>query len=428
MFFDARAAKLLQPGAHLVVDGCPGLRLEASASRRTWTYRYKAADGRMKQQRLGQWPAMALPAAVAAWQALRDARAQGVDPVAQRKAERASAALARAGHGTVRALVQAYINDHILPTRAPAGAVAAQRALHALLDAHPAFAAMAPRDVSRTLAYDLLAGMRDRPTMAAKLRSLLGAAWEQAQDAGRLDAEASNWWRLVLRGKLKSKGKVMAGQHVGQQRRVLSVDEVAALLHWLPHMHQLAQDCVVMHLWTVTRGAEFLAMRPEHVAQERDGWWWTVPKALTKNARKAEAVDLRVPLFGRALAVVLRRLQAVGPAGWLFATADGSRYLQKEFSTYIYDLQPYSAKMARRQADEAAGARPMLPVVNWSPHKLRATARTLLASLGCSNEVGEAIVGHLPGEMVATYNAYTYDKERRVWLGRLSEYLEGLAR
>ena len=30
MFFDPRAAKALQPGQHLVVVGCPGLRLVAS--------------------------------------------------------------------------------------------------------------------------------------------------------------------------------------------------------------------------------------------------------------------------------------------------------------------------------------------------------------------------------------------------------------
>jgi hypothetical protein len=31
MFFDPRAAKLLADGEHLVVGGCPGLRIEATA-------------------------------------------------------------------------------------------------------------------------------------------------------------------------------------------------------------------------------------------------------------------------------------------------------------------------------------------------------------------------------------------------------------
>ena len=33
MHFDARAAKALQPGAHLTIDGCPGLCFEATQAR-----------------------------------------------------------------------------------------------------------------------------------------------------------------------------------------------------------------------------------------------------------------------------------------------------------------------------------------------------------------------------------------------------------
>ena len=42
MHFDARVAKLLKPGEHLLVSGCPGLRLDVSVSRKTWTYRVDA--------------------------------------------------------------------------------------------------------------------------------------------------------------------------------------------------------------------------------------------------------------------------------------------------------------------------------------------------------------------------------------------------
>ena len=81
MFFDARAAKLLKPGEHLAVDGCPGLRLLASATRRTWTYRYRApADNKLKQLVLSHWPAMPVQAAAAEWDKLRGQRAAGTDP------------------------------------------------------------------------------------------------------------------------------------------------------------------------------------------------------------------------------------------------------------------------------------------------------------------------------------------------------------
>jgi hypothetical protein len=43
--------------------------------------------------------------------------------------------------------------------------------------------------------------------------------------------------------------------------------------------------------------------------------------------------------------------------------------------------------------------------------------------LGCSNEFGEAILGHKPAEVLGSYNLHTYDREKRLWLVRLGERL-----
>jgi len=81
VYFDARAAKLLQPGNHIVIDGCPGLRLVASTAGRAWIYRYQSTGvDRMRQIKLGQWPAMPASAAAARWQELKALRESGVDP------------------------------------------------------------------------------------------------------------------------------------------------------------------------------------------------------------------------------------------------------------------------------------------------------------------------------------------------------------
>ena len=225
-----------------------------------------------------------------------------------------------------------------------------------------------------------------------------------------------------MQGKLKSKGKVMGGKHVGQSRRALRNEEIAALLGWLGNMHQIGRDAVVMYLWTCARGSEIFAMRPEHVTKEGAVLWWTVPKELTKNARFADAVDLRVPLFGRARQVVERRLASVGRSGFLFENGNGEQYTQHAFSTYIYDLQPYSPK-AKRRGSRATD----LPVTNWTPHNLRRTGRTLLAALGCPREIAEAVVGHMPPAIEATYNVHSYDAERVEWLRRLDAHLASLA-
>ncbi|CAN7458769.1 tyrosine-type recombinase/integrase [Variovorax paradoxus] len=426
MFFDVRAAKQLQPGEHLVVDGCEGLRLVASASKMTWTYRYKSpASGLMKQTAIGPYPKMRASEAAAVWETLRAKRAEGVDPKEYLRQQRKPAAPppAAAEVFTVRRLVQDYITHHIEHERKAAGATAARRALEKLLEEEPEFAEMLATGVTRSTCFNILEARKATPTAAQKLRSMLGAAWARALDAGRIDEDVPNWWPTLMKGKLKSKGKIVGGEHQGQQRRVLRDDEVGALLNWLPNMHELGRDVTVMYLWTNARGVEICGMRPEFITKESDGWWWTVPKAMTKNARFANAVDLRVPLIGRALEIVQRRIKALGNSGLLFEDARGEQYTQHDFSTYIYHLQPYSAKVARREGDGL-----VLPVTHWTPHNLRRTSRTVLAALGCPREIAEAILGHLPPVIEGTYNSHTYDAERRLWLTRLAKHLERLAR
>lgn len=403
MFFDARKAKLLKAGEHLLIDGCQGLRLVATESTRTWVYRYKAGD-KMKQARLGHWPAVSVQVAAARWQAMRDAKEAGQDPKAlvKRPAKPTPAAY------TVRALVDDYIAGH-LPNRSEASAEAARRALERLLVEDGDLARMPAKELTRARAFAVIEARKDYPTAAAKLKSLMAAAWDYAHDSGKL--EAVNWWREVMRGRLKTKGKIVGGEHVGPTRRALSLDEVRTLLKWSENMHEHGRDMLILYLWTCTRGNEIAGMTGYHITQERGQWWWTIPSSQTKNAGNPHAVDLRVPLFGMALEVVQRRQCD----GLLFGG-----YTQHSFSTYVYDLQPYSVK------SKARPERLTLPVTHWTPHNLRRTSRTLLASMGCPDEVGEAILGHMPATIVATYNRATYDAERVTWLGRLAELLAQL--
>ena len=83
-----------------------------------------------------------------------------------------------------------------------------------------------------------------------------------------------------------------------------------------------------------------------------------------------------------------------------------------------------ATRLTKAAAREGEGL--VLPVTKWTPHDLRRTARTLLASIGCPNEVAEAIMGHMPADIVGTYNLHSYDSERRHWLTLLSQRLESL--
>jgi len=406
----------------MVVDGCPGLRLVATQSLKTWTYRYKDNAGRMKQVRIGQWPRMPVHAAATAWQALRDQRESGIDPSAERKAARQAAKVDPPTVYTVRRLVQDFEEGHLRQSRKIKGFEAAENMFNRIFESIPEFADKPAEAVSRADAFEVLESRKATPTSAQKLRSLLGSAWDYALDSGRLTGDTPNWWRQVQRGRLKSKGKIIGGEHQGQTRRVLNPEEIARLLAWLPNMHVCGRDLVLMHLWTATRGAEILSMQPEHITQTGQQWWWTVPKSLTKNANVAQAVDLRVPLFGQALAVVQRRMASIGSSGLMWEDTKGKAYCQHDFSTYIYNLQPYSPKVTERQSTGGL----VLPVTHWTPHNLRRTASTMLSSLGCIKEYREAILGHVQPGVEGVYNAYTYDAERVEWLKRLSDRMQSL--
>lgn len=426
MPFDARAAKLLQPGEHLtILPEHPGLRIEASTTRRSWTYRYKSpVDGGMRQIKIGEWPAMGYPAAATEWERLRAERDAGKDLSLQkrtaRRQAREEAVAEAAGPYTVHHLVQDYLEGHIDVHRKPKG----RKEVRRLLELHTESIATRPAALLiRSEAFDLLKAMEDRPVIAGQVRQELGAAWDYGLDSGRLPDNTPNWWRQIMRGKLRSKGKKIQGEHVGATKRVLSEQEIGQLINWLPNFSKVVADALTLYLWTGTRGAEIMAIEATEIAEEPTGWWWTIPKAKTKNARHAGATDLRVPLVGRAKSIVLRRAEQARllKERYLFFSPGASGYVeQKTIQATVYTHQPYSRTRYGKNPAR-------LTVTHWAPHDLRRSARTLLASMGCPSEVAESVLGHMLPGVQGVYNRHSYDAERLEWLTRLAARLEALA-
>ncbi len=419
MRFDARAAKQMQPGTHMTIDGCPGLRLEASASRRSWTYRYKSpVDGRMRQTKIGEWPALSLAAAMGEWEKLRSGRDAGSDPaLAKRQQARpVVGVMVQDQAPTVREVCRAYLIGHVERNRKSKGAKETRRTFDTMLGD---FGDRVAEAVTRAQAFALLESHAHIPVQARRLRQELGAAWDYALDANTLPEATPNWWRQIMRGRLRSTGKRIEGESTGTKKRVLSNIETGRLINWLPNFSRAVKDAVTMYLWTATRGAEICAMTGSEILVEEDGAWWVIPKAKTKNARHADATDLRVPLVGRADEIVRRRKARYGD-GYLFPSTTGRHMEQNVVQTGVWTHQPYST--TRPEQD-----RPRLTVTHWAPHDLRRTARTMLAALGCPFEVGEAITGHMLPGVAGVYNLHKYDSERRHWLTLLDARLEELA-
>jgi integrase len=422
MPFDARAAKLLQPGQHLTISEHPGLRLVATTARRSWVYRYKSpVDGGMRRVKLGEWPSMSYPLAALKWEEKRGERDAGVDPsLRKRAAKREAEALANGdapGVYKVRNVIEDYLSGHIDLHRKPKGRAEVRR----ILTQHVATLAERPADLLlRSEAYDLLKTLTDRPVLLGQVRQNLGAAWDHALDSGRLPQNTPNWWRQIMKNKLpRSKGKKIDGEHVGTKKRALDEKELGTLINWLPNFSKTVADALTLYLWTGCRGAEIVGMEAAEITEEPTGWWWTLPKEKTKNVNRENATDLRVPLVGRAKAVVLRRRELASP--FLFESEVGGKPIeQKMIQGAVYHHQPYCKTQTKNE-------RPRLPVTRWSPHDLRRSVRTLLAAMGCPHDVAEAVLGHMIGGVAGRYNRHSYDGERLEWLTRLDARLEQLA-
>lgn len=426
MLFDAREAKLLAPGAHIIMDDYPGLRIKATASSRAWIYRYKSpVDGKMRQIKIGDWPAVSAPAAIVKWEEMKRLRDAGGDPAVAKRSGRAEdkavvqkqRAEEKEARFTVARLCEDYQAGHVERNRQSKGAKEIGRMFHKMLGD---FGEMPAASVTRKDAFAFLEQFLDIPVQGASIRRELGAAWDYALDAGRLPDTSPNWWRLVMKGRFRSKGKLINGKHIGTGKRTLTEAELAVLIPWLPNFSRMLEDVVVLYLWTAQRGGEIVSMRGDEITEEADGVWWTIPKAKTKNARHENAADQRVPLIGRALLVVRRRIEQHG-GGYLFPNQRKTGHIdQKTVQSSIYMHQPYAETRPENY-------RPRLTVSNWAPHDLRRTSRTLLASLGCPDEIGEAIIGHMKPGIIGVYNRHTYDQERRVWLQKLSDLLGAIA-
>lgn len=420
MYFDARTAKGLKAGDHIVVDGCQGLRLVASNTSKSWIYRYKSPlDDRMRQVKIGEWPAIPFPSAVAEWEGLRKQRDAGVDPSLERKAKRsdkkAQAVVAKHGAYTVARLVDDYIAGYVVHHRIPANAKAlASRLRRGIVS----IADLEPSGVTRSVAFELIQSLADRPVMASSVKQELGAAWEHAYDSGKLREDVPNWWRQILKGRLQSKGQLRDGEHKGTDRRVLTEEEIGRLVvKDYALLSPPVQDVLTLYLWTAARGAEICALHADHISEEDGVLWATLLKSETKNKKRDGATDFRFPLVGRAASVARARL-AENPGGFLFPGRHASGHIQQtNVQTQVHSKQPYSKTRPDWERER-------LSVTHWSPHDLRRTSRTLLAKMGCPEEVGEAILGHVTPGVAGVYNRYRYDAEKLQWLQRLAERLE----
>ncbi len=409
--FDARIAKQLSAGSFLTLPAYPGLRLVATVTTKTWTYRYRdPATGALKQMTLGRWPGITFPQALAAWEHASGARSVGVsvgdDRRAKRKELRASTeTLQRRQRSTVARVVQQYVEEVVEPRRKTKGALEVNRMLTRAVEK---FKNASAEELAGEQAHEIvLAVAKTAPRVAAMTRQELRACWAHAIATGQI-ASANPFLSKTIGGALPGYVK---------RDRCLSREETSALLHWFGQPRAYSRtvaDALELTLRTGLRSGEVVGMQTREL-QERDGVLWLHIPADRMKEGKAHSV----PLVGRASAIALSRTPKEG--GYLFPSRDGKKPVsQKSLGVEVYAHSGASSSQVYAQLR-------VCPVTQWAPHDLRRTSRTLLQDLGCPFQVGEAILAHaLPG-VAGHYAVSELAAQKIEWLSKLNARLDQLS-
>ena len=394
--------------------GCEGLRLRLTpAGGKSWVLACRDREGRMRRFPLGPFGekegTLGVSKAREAAGALRaKVKQEGADPVADRRRDRAIGRDAKAGIGTLSALVVLY-----------EGAKGNK---------------LKSWSECRRRIESVFAALLARPLATMKLGDLQLAAdtWASQQSA----AAAVRYLRPVLKWGAHRRycdadlAAIMPPATVGRRDRVLSRDELAAVLPALSKSDRPYAAAMRFLLLTLARREEVTAAAWRDVNLDAPAWddlpadskakWlpdgkaqivatWTIRD--TKNGQPHI-----VPLSRQAVALLRDRLpkdkrgKPTKPAAGalLFTTGSGGALMNWDRETKVLM--------------EASGTE------GWTRHDLRRTGATMLGEMGELPDIIEAALNHVAirSQLAATYNRSRYRPQVAAALQRLADALAGI--
>jgi len=376
----AAARKVAAAGRMDLSDALlPGLRLRLTAAGgRSWVLACRDTLGRMRRFPLGEYPGTGIADAREAARTMRAEVRKGADPVAERKRQRAIGHDARDGIGTLSALLDLY-------ARQKGSGLKSWAECRRRIDS--VFVPFLDRPVATLKASDL---------------QMQADGWTAKQSA----AAAVRYLRPVLKWAaqrsyiMHDATLIVPPATVGRRKRVLSRDELAAVLPVLRASKRPYAAALRFMLLTLSRRDEATSARWRDV--DFTTGTWTIPE--TKNGEPHV-----MPLPGQALDL----LRAINPENaaadaLIFATSTGAPLCNWDRET-----------KALQEASGTAG---------WTRHDLRRTGATMLGDMGELPDIIEAALNHVSirSPLAATYNRSRYRPQVAKALQRMADALDGI--
>ncbi|WP_262299006.1 tyrosine-type recombinase/integrase [Microvirga sesbaniae] len=380
---EAVIAKLKPPAsgrADYTDSRTPGLTLRLTATGHgSWSLRYRPRGGKPERLTLGSLKAVTLAEARQRAKALNGSVADGQNPQAIRRKAK--------GAMSFDALADAYLTGHAMP-----GKASWKNDLGYLKRARSAWAGRSAESIVRSDVVALLEAIRaTAPVSANRTRSVLVTLFNWAVETGLIPANPA--------------AGVRARTKETPRERVLTVDEVRDL--WAMTGPDGSMDpniagALRLILLTGQRPGEIAGLVRTEICDLNDGTRARIelPASRTK-ARRSHLV----PLCPLAAALVREGIARNVGSDAVFASAFASR-----------------TTLARHSLSQALRRKKL----SYTPHDLRRSCLTGLASLGIPREDRLAVAAHAPSDIHgAHYDKYERMREKRAalvaWETRIGE-------
>lgn len=345
-----------------------GLRLQVRPKSKSWCLRRRSpTTGKLIQQVLGHFPELdhigAVQAAVAARMVDEAAVPKQLPPTLQEVVNHYELTYLRLHRRKPLAIVK-LLNRHLGPHK------------------------HIPATLTRAEAHGILATLNHVPAAQRVWKTEMQAAFNHAMLTGLLP-DAVNPWQL-----LKTRP-------FGIRQRVLNDTELAVLLPWLPTsaLPETLKDVFTISLYTLARSGEVCSIEHSEVV----GDTWHLPPHKSKNAKAR-----LIPLHPTVMEILERR------------RGNGSVYaFPSTNKTEGHIAQHCVVNMLCRY-------RSIIPVAHFSLHDARRSSASQLAAMGAPENQIELALGHQRGQLVRTYQVYSYEKEIREWVMKLGAKYDGL--
>jgi len=329
-------------------------------------------DGKQRWHTIGKFPAMSLATARKKLEEIQNQIADGKDPQQVKLEQKAN----RIKAPTVQEFAEVYLKKWAEPNKKSAGED--RRILEK--DVIPKWGKRKLAGITRPEIIALLDEIAVRgPIIANRTLAVIRKMFNFAVKRGVLELSPCQ--------NIEAPGKEI------RKDRVLSFEEIKAL--WTTEFTDITRRALLMILATAQRPGEVTAMRWEEISDN----WWTIPAEKAKNGNMH-----RVFLNDTAKSLL-------GPGrkrGFVFPSRAKGQ-----------PINPNALARALRQRKARIRKEPTQDrelSFDFTPHDLRRTAASHMASLGTPRLVIAKILNHAEHEVTAVYDRYGYDREKQIAL------------